>query len=189
MELLQLVIDQTSYFTVDATVDKFDGGHYSIGESFTVGGSVARDGYLYLLYLDSQGQLLFLYPRSGESNFVTANERFSLPVTSQGNPFRTVGPPGTHRIKVIVPTRPLLIGNLPMAGTDGLPPGVQPGVLRLPPTQKAKFKRVLIGYSSGKTKDVDNEFPWSSPHAYLGDFGQDEVAFYVGPAPNDSRGP
>ncbi len=57
MELLQLVIHQTSYFTVDATVDKFDGGHYFIGESFTGGGSAVRDGYLYLLYLDSPAQL------------------------------------------------------------------------------------------------------------------------------------
>jgi hypothetical protein len=181
MELLRLVINKTSYFPVDATVDRFDGGHYVIGEPFTVSGSIGRDGYLYLLYLNGQGQLSVLFPRPGESNAVSANERFSLPAAGVAYRFPTAGPPGTHRVKAIVTTRPLLFGSVSMWQQGRLPPGVQSRTLRLPPTQKAKFKSVLTRYGSGRAP-LAEDYHGASPRAYLGDFGQDEVAFYVGPA-------
>ena len=181
LSLLRLVIDKTSYFAVDATVDKFDGGHYVIGESFSVSGSIGRDGYLYLLYLNSEGQMSVLFPRPGESNAVSANHRFSLPAAGAAYRFQTAGPPGTHRVKAIVATRPLLFSGVPMWQSGSLPPDVQSQTLRLPPTQKAKFKSVLANYGSGRAPSGE-DFHGASPRAYLGDFGQDEVAFYVGPA-------
>ncbi len=63
VELLTLLVNQTSHFSLDVTVDKFDGGQYSPGEVFRVSGAVVREGYLYLIYADTAGQVRLLFPR------------------------------------------------------------------------------------------------------------------------------
>jgi hypothetical protein len=180
-ELLQVVINQTSQFTVDVTVDKFDGGQYDVGETFMVSGTSARAAYLYLLYLDSQGRVIVLFPRAGEANQIPAQVRFQLPRTSAGYTFQTMGPVGVHRIKAVATERPLLFSHLSLVPAAAGATEMRPFVFHLPPSQTAKFKSVLERHTRGQPVEAE-VLAGASPRQYLGDFGQDDVALYVNPA-------
>lgn len=180
-ELLQVVVNQNSQFTVDVTVDKFDGGQYGLGESFTVSGTSARKAYLYLLYIDNQGRVIVLFPRAGEANQIPESARFQLPRAGAGYTFQTLGPAGVHRIKAVATTRPLFFSHLSLVPAPGSAADRRPFAFHLPPSQTAKFKSVLERNAQGQPVEAE-VLAGASPQQYLGDFGQDEVAFYVGPA-------
>jgi hypothetical protein len=55
VELVAMVAYKTSSFDFHATVDKFDGGRYVIGEPLKVRGVSEKDGYLYLFHIDNKG--------------------------------------------------------------------------------------------------------------------------------------
>jgi hypothetical protein len=73
-------------------------------------------------------------------------------------------------------------GLMPTAPTTTDTPGTAVQVQRfhIPPSQKIMFKSVLGRYQRHQPIGAD-ELGGASPQEFLGQFGQDEVAFYVGP--------
>ena len=203
MELLSLILNQTSHFDLDVTVDKFDGGHYDPGQPLTVRGTSARSGYLYLFYIDSQGGLMLLFPREGQRNWIQADARFHVPSAADDQTFHVAGPPGVHRIKAVVTTQPLMFTGLSTAdharvAATGLPPGgpspagparMGPsawgptGRFALPPSQATMVRRQLAAHLQGK-KNYSKTLDAVSCRTYLKEFAQDETAFYVRERPN-----
>ena len=184
VELLSLIVNKKSQFTLDVTVNKFDGGQYAPDEVFSIKYTSAKAGYLYLLYLDSQGQLSVLYPPPRVDNRISGRGRFQLPDSNAGYVFRTHGALGTHRIKAVVTTMPLVFSGLaPTAPstTGPLGPAVQVQRFHLPPSQTKMLKSVLGRYQRSEPIG-EEELGGASPQVFLGQFGQDEVAFYVGPS-------
>ena len=112
IELVALIADKRSSFHFDVTVDRFDGGHYQPGETFTVRGSSEKAGYLYLLHIDSRAELSLLYPLPGQDNRIPARESFELPRKADRFAFRVTPPPGINRIKALVTSRPLVLTGL-----------------------------------------------------------------------------
>ena len=177
VELLSLVTNRTSAFVLDVTLDKFDGGHYGLGEKLTVSGTSEKAGYLYLYYLDGEGRLaVMMFPAPGADNRIPARTRFEFPAAGTGA-WRTFGAPGTHRIKAVVTSIPLIMsGLLPVdEGSTG------PRTFHLPPSQRAMFQEVLGKHRKSLPIAAD-ELGGISPEQFVGEFAQDEVAFYVGPA-------
>jgi len=174
------VTNETSSFTLDVTVDKFDGGKYEPGEPFVIRGTSAKAGFLYLFYLDSEGHVAVLFPRRDSDNRVPARQPFQVP-GPEG--FRTWNAPGTHRVKAIVSQRPCLFSSLsPSSGGDERQPGAQR--FHLPPSQEAMFHDVLRRY--GRHEPIRSpELGGVPPQQILGKFAQDEVAFYVGPTTDE----
>ena len=181
VELLGLVANKTSHFSLDVTVNKFDGGKYAPGEPFTIKGRSARAGFLYVLYLDSQGELAVLFPRPGESNQIPAQHGFRLPQAEAGYEFHAADAYGIHRIKAITTSVPLMFSRLSPGRAIAEQPVARPLGFTLSPSQRTLFKSVLGRYMSDQPIASD-ELGSASPHQVLGDFGQDEVAIYVGPA-------
>jgi hypothetical protein len=175
IELLSLVTNRTSSFTLDVTVDKFDGGHYVPGEKISSSGTAAKAGYLYLFYLDSSARLAMLFPYGGIDNRIAAQQRFELPAGGR-HVWRTFGAPGTHRVKAVVTSMPLIISGLTPAADEA----AQPREFLLPPSQRTMFQTIL-GRHQKNLPIADQEFGGASPPQFLGKFAQDEVAFYVGP--------
>lgn len=163
-ELAGLVANRTSAFHLDVTVNRFDGGRYTIGENIVVRGTSQRDGYLYLFRVDPAGELRLLFPAEGTTHRVVAKKQFEV---GRDPKFVVVGPPGTHRIKAVVTERPLLL--------TGLRPGpAKPGqglAFRLPPTQQ---RLVRESTKRPASEGIDLKT--------LRAFAQDEVAYDVRPA-------
>ena len=201
LQLVATIAEKTSCFGLDVTVDRFDGGQYSVGEPLEVRGTSEQAGYLYLLYIDSQGNLALLYPRPGQDNRIAAQQQFFVPGPDEPVPFRLGGPFGVHRIKAVVTTRPLLLTGLVPPGSAGqqqtvpggpqqqtVPehpeqqagPGYQMGQFRWYPSQQRQVKALLARYQQEESlpsKDLDGiRVP-----ELLDTFAQDEVTFYVGP--------
>ncbi|MCU0877898.1 MAG: DUF4384 domain-containing protein [Pirellulaceae bacterium] len=180
VELLSLVTNRTSAFTLDVTVDKFDGGHYTPDERLTISGTSEKAGYLYLFYLNSEGGMAVLFPYGGIDNQIAAQERFALPA---GGAWRAFGAPGTHRIKGVVTSMPLIISGL-------MPPAeeaAQPRDFQIPPSQRKMFHKILGKHHKNEPIGGE-EFGDASPGHFLGEYAQDEVAFYVGPLPPEENG-
>jgi hypothetical protein len=175
IELLGLVTNQTSSFVLDVTVDKFDGGYYTPGEKFSISGTAAKAGYLYLFYLDSDARLAVIFPYSGIDNQIPSQRRFELPAPG-GHVWRTFDTSGTHRVKAVVTSMPLIISGL--VSTAG--GAAQPREFLLPPSQQSMFQTIL-GKHQKNLPIGDQELGSASPQQFLGEFAQDEVAFYVGP--------
>jgi hypothetical protein len=196
LEMLALVTTdrKTSDFDVVVNVNKFSGGRYEQGEKFTVNCASEKDGFLYLFYVDSHGQLRLLYPQPGRDNRIKGGPPIELPREKDGFTFHTAGEPGTHRVKAIVTTKPLgLTGVAPQR--QGLPPEQQcvrpepPAQGKPPrpvqdfyfcPTQGQQVQKVLEQVQKEpkepiKPGQVGNHKPKES----VGQFGQGEVAFYV----------
>ncbi len=179
VELLRVVTNRTSQFTLDITVDKFDGGQYAAGEVFTVKGASAKAAYLYLFYIDSRGELTVLFPPPTVDNRIPEQRRFQLPGSGASYVFRTFDSPGTHRIKAVATSGPLAFSSLAPA-TEVPGQTVQVQKFHLPPSQKTMFQEFLT--RDPRRQPVrGEELGGGAPQEFLGEFGQDEVAFYVGP--------
>jgi hypothetical protein len=112
VELAALVANRTSAFGFDVTVDRFDGGIYRAGDPITVHVRSTEAGYLYLFYLDNQGKLLLLYPHGGQPMRIAADTPTDIPGPKARFAFRAGSTPGTHRIKAVVTSRPVLFSGL-----------------------------------------------------------------------------
>jgi hypothetical protein len=183
-QLVALIAEKSSAFDLDVTVDRFDGGHYTPEETVTVSGSSQKPGYLYLLAIDSQGGLRLLHPQLDTDNHIPAQQRFFLPGPDAGYPLAAQAP-GTVRIKAIVTGRPLLLSGLdwtePSADYQSRPGGkARWQKFRWPPSEQRQLAAMLMQYQ--QEQKVDSEGPGElDPALLLGEFAQDEVAFYVGP--------
>lgn len=112
VELVALMANRTSSFTLDATVDRFDGGRYAAGETFKVRVATEKPGYLYLMHVTPDGQLFQLYPQAGQDNRIAAGKTITLPAAGSPIAFLATEPVGVHRIKAIVTERPLILSGL-----------------------------------------------------------------------------
>lgn len=112
LEVAALVANRTSSFPLDVTVDRFDSGTYRPGEPISVRVNSDRAGFLYLFYLDHQGNLTLLYPRAGHLGRIEAHTPTDIPGANEDFVFRVSTSPGVHRIKAIVTTRPIMLGGL-----------------------------------------------------------------------------
>ena len=192
LELVALIADKTSSFGFDVTVDRFDGARYKVGETFSVRGSSDRDGYLYLLHIDSQGNLSLLYPLLGQDNRVAANRHIEVPGLRHRFAFRATEPVGINRVKALVTSRPLaLTGLMPWPNTvqaaadrkEGRLSGPKPPqtwrqTFRWPPTERKLIQDLLLGYQKKSVLALD-KVDRIDAQAILGPFAQDEVVFYV----------
>ncbi|HUT93089.1 MAG TPA: DUF4384 domain-containing protein [Thermoguttaceae bacterium] len=190
LQVVAAIADKTSSFGLDVSVDRFDGGQYAVGEPLQVRGSSEQAGFLYLFYIDSQGQLGLLYPRTGEDNRIAPQGQFVVPRPEDGAILRVSDPVGVHRIKALVTNRPLLLtGMVSQTQSQQQQVGPKPGksnylpsLFRSHPSQQKQVQTLLKQYQQQKlsTKDLDGiDVP-----ALLEGFAQDEVAFYVGPRGN-----
>jgi len=188
-ELLAVVTNKTSSFNLDITVDKFDGGQYTVGERYLISGSSEKAGYLYLFHIappdaknaDKGSSLTLLFPALGQDNRIPAKTRFSIPGGKDQFKFVAEEPLGTHVVKAVVTARPLsLTGVERRQKTNKY--GGQSQAFRLPPTEKTQMQQVLRKVQQGKMKPEEVE-QWTGvkPRQLLGEFAQDEVPFYVGP--------
>jgi hypothetical protein len=194
IQVVAAIAEKTSAFHLDVTVDRFDGGQYRMGDPMQVRGSSEQAGYLYLFYVNSQGELALLYPRPGQDNRIAAGGRFAVPGPRDPGPFRVAGPPGVHRIKALVTRRALMLTGLVQPGTPQQPgapqpPGMpQPGAgagymparFRWCPSQKQQVQTLLKKYQKQPELSAKDLVGASVP-APIESFAQDEVAFYVGP--------
>ncbi|HPP54462.1 MAG TPA: DUF4384 domain-containing protein, partial [Thermoguttaceae bacterium] len=185
-ELVALVGQRTSSFGLDITIDRFDGAHYDPGETFSIRGVSAQAGYLYLLHLDSQGQLTLLYPLPGQDNRIQAQTPFTIPGPGDRFAFRALPPAGLNRIKAIVTSRPLVLTGLqpppPPAQRGGSsPPDWPRQTFRWHPTQRQQLQVYLDHYH--RHRQLPEPFRSVDPRSLLGPFAQDEVTFYVEAAP------
>lgn len=193
-ELLGLVANKTSAFPFDMTVNRFDGGEYAIGDALEIRGSSGKAGYLYLLYLDAQGHLSLLYPQPGQNNRIEASTKFMIPGAKDEFAIRVEGPPGVARIKAVVTSRPLHLSGLATvlapqneAAPKPQPPSLQRQTFRWPPSQAQQIQQLVAQYQR-EDRLSQEEFGRLDPRKYLGDFAQDEAAFYIGAAASAPRG-
>jgi hypothetical protein len=187
MELVALIAEKTSSFGLDVTVDRFDGARYENGSTFSIRGASAQAGHLYLLHIDSQGELTLLYPLAGQDNRVPAGRSFEIPGPTDRFAFRAIAPPGVNRVKALVTTRPLVLTGLlavqaqtvqqQAAGQQQTAPRQK---FRWHPTQRAQIQQLLVQYQ--RQNALSAQMLGVDPRNVLGPFAQDEVAFYVEPA-------
>lgn len=178
-ELAALVLNRTSSFGVDVTVDRFDGGHYQPGERYRLRGSSAKDGFLYLLHVDPRGSLRVLYPLPGQNNAVKASSTFRIrgPRKDQKG-FVASNRIGVHRVKAIVTSRPLLLSGLIVDQRADENQSQIGAEFRWHPTGRQQIQQ-LLRQGQAQQASEDKDQPAIDLNMLLGEFGQDEVAFFV----------
>lgn len=194
IDLVSLIATRTSDFALDITVDRFDGGKYREGDLLSIAGKSARNGYLYLLAVDTEGVPSLLYPQPGDDNRVEGGMEFEIPARKSDYQFRLFPPFGDYRIKAIVCEKALEFSGLVVglqqharrAEEVGVPKESQTSDVainqqgfRWNPTQCEQVKELLTEYKA-KGKLSEEQVDHVDPHDVLGGFAQDEVAFYVG---------
>jgi hypothetical protein len=117
----------------------------------------------------------------GVDNRVSPQQQIELPAGGTAT-WRTASVAGTHRIKAVVTKMPLIFSGL--ASTDGQ--ANEPRVFRLPPSQQAQYQEILGKHQKGQLFSKD-ALGGVSAEQFLGEFAQDEVAFYVGPDATNSN--
>jgi hypothetical protein len=160
-------------------VDRFDGGHYQLGDAIKVRGASGRAGFLYLLHVDPRGEVGLLYPRAGQDNRIGSQVPFTIPGPKDNFRIKASRPAGTHRIKAVVTNRPLLLTGLVAQKFtwDGEHQGQK---FRWHPAQSLVVQQLLQQYQRRepvRPEQVGGIFVGK----LLGDYAQDEVAYYVGP--------
>jgi hypothetical protein len=177
-ELAALIADQTSSFSFDATVDRFDGASYMPGEHFFLRVTSGRPGYLYLLQVDRSGVPTLLYPTAGEDNRIPRGESVEIRPAGVAKGFPVVGPAGTLRLKSIVTSRPLAFsGSLESRQLGDAHQPRQGAGLPVPfrwyPTQQNQISQLL------RTPRFDAAKPMLPPREVLGPFAQDLTVIYI----------
>ena len=190
-ELVELITNRTSSFVIDATVDKFDGGHYQIGDTLTVRVASEKAGYLHLLQIDSTGDLALLYPQPGDDNKIPTQQQITVPSADAHYIFQTAAPAGVDRIIAVVTTRPLaLTGVMSSVPAPGKPrQAATPQPFRWHPTQQQQLRRALLAHVRQDQQSVEAKSPMSAElRTLLGNFSHDETVFVVDrpKAPDDS---
>lgn len=182
-ELVNLIADMTSDFLLDITVDKFDGGVYSIGEKISIFGKSEKSGYLYLIGISPKGTLTVLYPQNGDDNKVQAGKNFSIPGSDAKYSFSIASLPGLYRVKAIVTDKPLVIGGWDQETSMSTQTAL--GSLAMDVSNFRWSPSTEDGTQSDvceiMTKRVGNEGETVKKRFNLKQFAQDEVVFIVKP--------
>lgn len=109
-ELAEAIVNRTSKFLLDLTVDRGDGGKYQAGEHVALTVRSGEPGYLYLFDVDPEGRLALVFPRVGQPNRIEGDRLYELP--ARGAPaLLTAQGPGAHVLKGIVTAKPLRISG------------------------------------------------------------------------------
>ncbi|MCA9123422.1 MAG: DUF4384 domain-containing protein [Planctomycetaceae bacterium] len=185
LQLVGAIANQSSHFGFDARLLQFGQVRYKQGDRTAITGSSERAGYLYALHIDPTGELTLLYPPPGEDNTIAAQEEFRIPAAGQDS-YLIRGPGGSHRIKVLVTERPLILTGLDRRNVNNAerdrsqPAGdlLEHG-FRFFPTQERQIKAMLRDYVSGKTTLGGEEFDVAEVSRTLPHFAQDEIVIYV----------
>ncbi len=94
---------------------------YVVGEEFVLTGISASDGYLHVVAVDPNGDLVPLYPQPGDDNRVQANKEFRIPGENAKYLLRLSAPVGDHRVRAFVCDKPLdlLVDSSAAPAEDG----------------------------------------------------------------------
>jgi hypothetical protein len=185
LQLVGAIANQSSHFGFDARLMQFGQLRYQVGDQTAVTGSSERAGYLYAFHIDPTGELTLLYPTPGQDQTVAAQTPFRIPA-GEANHYVIGGPVGSHRIKVLVTERPLILTGLDRRNMTGAPDRnvraagnlVEHG-FRFFPTQEEQIKTMLRDYVEGKKVLGGEDFEASNVIQTLPHFAQDEIVFYV----------
>lgn len=173
LELAAVLADRGPFaFRLDLAVTPGAGGPAAVGRPYTVRGTSARDGYLYLFHVASDGEVRLLYPVPGQDNRVTKGRTFTL-----GSTGRLVfpGPAGKQRVRGLVTTRPLLLGQLE-------PPGAEGQRFLWEPAERALVQDILREAYAGRLAPHQLERDTGvDPRELLKEFAQQEVVVEVVP--------
>lgn len=202
-QLAALVVNRTSAFKFDVTVDKFDGQRYEEGTPFVIQGVTEKSGYLYVFEIlpdepapppgpDGKKEappvpLRLLFPLPGQDNRVYAGKPITFPRKEDKFTFVASAPYGEHRLKSIVTTRPLMLSGLDLSDK---PPGQQqqqgpvqvqkPTPIRVTPQEQVQLQEVIQKHRQDKLKPGEAEQKLDAkPDDVLGPFAQDETLFIV----------
>jgi len=105
--VLQEIRNDAAPFAVHVGVDHAD-AKYAIGDLIRVSVRSERDGYLYLLWVDSASNISCVFPNNIEqSNRIKADEEVSVPAAGSGYKLRIAPPTGNEILKAIVTESPL----------------------------------------------------------------------------------
>jgi hypothetical protein len=194
IDLVTLVASKTSDFGLDISVDRFDGGVYREGDLMSVAGKSEKDGFLYLIAIDTQGMPSLLYPQPGDDNRVQGGPLFGIPSARATYQFRLNQPFGDYRIKAIVCEKQLEFSG--MRAVEQEPPMKKPASSPAVKTKKSDVAiddqgfrwnptrseqvRTLISEYTEKGKLAKERVNHVDLATLLGEFAQDEVVFYVG---------
>ncbi len=189
LELAALVVNQTSSFAFDATLDRFDGASYKPGETFFVRVTSDKPGYLYLLQVDSRGNPALLFPTAGEDNRIPGGKLVEIRPTNAAGGFPVAGPAGMLRIKAVVTSRPLAFsGSLELlqSAEPGQQTQSQAAPFRWHPTQRQQIKELLTDQQELTAEQIGCR----EPQELLGPFAQDMTTVYIdAPSRNQATEP
>ncbi len=94
---------------------------YAVGEELVLTGFSEKDGFLYVVAVDPNGDLVPLYPQAGDDNSVQANKEFRVPGENANYLLRCSAPFGDHTIRAFVCERPidLFVDKIAASAEDG----------------------------------------------------------------------
>ncbi len=186
IELVSLITNKTSHFSLDIFVDRNDGGKYAVGEPIRIAGESSQAGYLYLFDVGPGGDLRLVFPAPGEPNYIPANKLVDIPAKGVES-WIIAEQPGEHHLRGVVTTEPLALTGFHTQAQHKLKgkakPKPQQGQVqryeqatqkfRVPPTTQVRVKKRLTGYYSSKS--IEDKPPMKLGKA----FAQDDCLYFV----------
>lgn len=110
--LIEEVVNQQPDFMVRVDVDHKN-RTYKVGELVNVTVRSSRNGFLYLLYLQANGETVVLFPnKHHDKNRITKNKNVSVPAAGARFQMRVGNPTGKELLKAIVTTKALTADDL-----------------------------------------------------------------------------
>ena len=81
---------------------------YKAGEKLKIHFKANKDGYIYLYYMDTSGQVTMLFPNGWNSkNQINANQVYTIPNDTMNFDIQVKPPFGTEKVKAIVSLQPI----------------------------------------------------------------------------------
>jgi|GEM_PF-3896159 len=90
---------------IEVWVDRGDEALYDINDRINIFVRAVSDCYLSVIFIDTEGKYLRLFPRNGSNGFVRGGEVYTIP-GGAGNSWRASGPEGIGYIHVIATQSP-----------------------------------------------------------------------------------
>ncbi len=118
--LMRFVKERGSDFDFDIRAEGLR-REYAVGDELVLTGISAIDGYLRVVAVDPNGDLIPLYPQPGDDGRVEAGKEFRAPGENANYLLRCAPPIGDHTIRAFVSERPVDIfaDTVAASGKDG----------------------------------------------------------------------
>jgi hypothetical protein len=127
--------------------------------------------------------LKLLFPLPGQDNRVEGGKPFQFPRATDTFSFVVHAPVGTHKIKAIITSRPLLLSGIDLSSQQQQQTGGQSVGFQFTGTQKQQIQVLVTQALTNKTKpDQVQQITGVKPSDVVGAFAQDETPYYVEPA-------